>query len=202
MPSESPFDKHGHPVTSEPQQVRVPLYGGRYENGFTAAHRAVGEWRMHRSLVDATDADDPLELRDLTDDGIGRLVICSGDVDLTSELGLYAKVRGRTPELQGYAMVHVEDVDVDVFEVSLEMPGESPGADPITLTSSRFGAPDGDGEVPVHLVLTSLDNRYWIDLEIDSEIWTCMWLHRDMPVYLNVVPTRFEAVCPAYELGT
>ena len=201
MPSESPFDKHGRPIEDDPQQVRVPLYGGRYENAFTVAHRAVGEWRMHRALVDATDADDPLELRALTDDGVGRLIICDGDVDLTDELGLYATIRGRSSDLQGHAMVHVEDVDVDVFEVSLMLDGEGPGEEPVTLRSNRFPAPDGDGDVPVGLVLTSEDKRQWLHIEIDADIWTCMWLHRCMPVYLTVVPTRFEAVVPALELG-
>lgn len=201
MPSEAPYDRLGRPVEDDPQQVRVPLYGGRYENAFTVAHRGVGEWRMHRALVAATNADDPLELRALSDDGVGRLVICDGDVDLTDELGLFAVVRGRSPELQGQGQVHIEDVDVDVFEVSLMLDGEAAGEEPVTLTSSRFSSPDGSESATVGMVLTSEDQRHWLHLEIDSEIWTCMWLHRCMPVYLNVRPTRFEASVPALELG-
>lgn len=202
MASESPFDRHGRPIEDDPQQVRVPLYGGAYENAFTAAHRGVGEWRMHRALVEATGADDPLELRGLTDDGVGRLIICDGDVDLTDELGLYAVIRGRSPELQGSANVWVEDIDVDVFEVSLQLDDEGNGEDPVTITSGRFSAPDGDeAGVLVGLVLKSEDGRHWLHIEIDSDIWTCMWLHRAMPVHLTVRPTRFEAVVPALELG-
>lgn len=202
MASESPFDRHGRPVEDDPQMQRVPLYGGRYENAFTVAHRAVGEWRMHRALVQSTDADDPLELRALTDDGVGRMVILDGDVDLGEELGLHATIRGRSPELQGQAIVFVEDVDVDVFEVSLKLEGEGAGEHPVTITSGRFAAPDGNPDgVVVGLVLRSEDDRYWLHLEIDSDIWTCMWLHREMPVHLTVVPTNFEAVVPALELG-
>lgn len=201
MPSESPFDRHGRPVENDPQQVRVPLYGGRYENAFTVAHRAVGEWRMHRALVDSTGADDPLELRGLTDDGVGRMLICDGDVDITDELGLEVTILGRSPELRGYGMVAIDDVAPDVFEVSLQLEGEDPGETVVTLTSERFAAPDGDGGLPVGLVLRSEDDRHWLHIEIDGDIWTCMWLHRAMPVYFDVRPTRFEAVVPALELG-
>ncbi len=197
MASESPYDRLGRPVANKPQQRRVPLYGGQFENAFTLAHRGVAEWRAWRQLCDTNEITDPLALSGTVVDGIGRLQSLDGAIDFTTDLGVAVTVAGGSATGSALELV-VEDIAVGVFDLALRQIGASEAGTPIRLIEADWYDASG---VPLSFrcILSTADAVNWIDLELTTDAWLIIWLAREIRLAFNGIPMRAEVRVPAPE---
>lgn len=70
MPSESPYTRLAGPVATRDPRASIRLTFGERETPYALAHRAVGEWRQWRELLEASGIEDPFDLAGLVSEGM------------------------------------------------------------------------------------------------------------------------------------
>lgn len=194
MPSESPFERLGR-LTSRPRaEKRVRLYGGKYENAFTVAHRAFGEWRAWRDLCENNDVLDPLDLRASELEADGAFVIEDGLVNLTTRLGVELDIIAASETFPEGAEIVIDGVSETQYNIFIRIDGAD--GPPTTLS---FATISQGGEQTTRALGP---NGEFLDLRYDGDAFLVAWLMRCVPVAARSRPTVYELVAPALILGT
>ncbi|MFG0245740.1 MAG: hypothetical protein ACF8MF_06800 [Phycisphaerales bacterium JB052] len=192
--SRSPFDVHGRSLAQEPRRKRLPLYGGRYETPFLLAHRAAGEWRLWRSVVESSGATDPFDLRRFEHGEVGY-------TELLADFGLDPlTVHSASSDLAGLAYIHIEDVSEDSWHISFAPEGEDPG-EAVLITEDDLRSP---ATGPLKMFLHNANKTSWIELGLERDLdqWLALWLQHDVPIVITGQHANTEVTVPLIELGT
>ena len=170
MASESPFDRLGTLVIDDRDEVRAPLYGGANENAFTVAHRAVGEWRAWRQLMELNGLADPFDLSERQVVPQGDIVV--DDVNVTTDMGQGLEVLNFTDGISGTLELRVDDVADGEFDLTLSAGGLGAGA-PVRVTEADFNLPGGFIELTL-----PLPSSRSVTVRFDLETFLVLWLMR------------------------
>lgn len=199
MPSESPFDKLGRAISVTVQR-RHPLFQGTWENAFTVAHAAVGEWRAWRALCDANGITDPLTLAEPDITGLVTLTSVDGLIDFTFDLGTTVLcIGGNLPG--DNAEVIVTDTVAGEFDLQLRRVGEANLGPAVHLREVDWYDASGAAQ-PFRVALSTADLVHWVELEFTTDAWLVLWLARELRLTFDRQLTRVEVAVPAPELGT
>lgn len=194
MANEAPFDLLGVLVDEPRAERTIPLYGGEYENAFTVASRAFGEWRNWRELLENNGIADPLDLQEVQTKTEGVLTTDEG-VDLTAELGVPLRVLSASEGTTGDVTLVVEDVAQGEFTLQVELTPGAPGP-PVTLLESALLVGN------TRVVLEGAGGSGFVQIEFDIDTWLVLWLARCITLTIQVEPTRFQVTVPTQSLGT
>lgn len=206
-PSESPYDRHGAPVSGDDAPAEHELSGSPRELLFQIAHRHLGEWREWRRIAEETGVVDPLDLY-----GGGQvdspLIVpfeldadptATEDEDLTDELGFKLDVVSGTGELEGEGKLEVTDTDYEAYELTFTAPGDATAGPAQPVDYGRLHDVNGAEATP-EIRLPSEGYRYTLQVELDHKLWLVLWLRRELPVYLDPEILRYTVLVPDVEL--
>lgn len=195
MASESPFDSLGTLVQDTRNEVRTPLYGGRQENAFTVAHRAVGEWRAWRALMELNDLVDPFDLSERETQPTGELLTLDREVNFTTDLGQQLEVLEFTRGIVGDVELRVIDTAENAFELTLSTTAMGSGA-PVALSTADFTLSGGFVELEL-----PLPSSKFVKVRFDLDTFLIIWLARAVGIGGVSLLTRAEVRVPPLLLG-
>lgn len=188
MASESPYEALGRPLEQDPPNRSIRLFGGEAENAFTLAHKATGEWRNWRDLLDANGITDPFNIQGIQAQGDSRAAEFPEelDVDPFAELDQEIRVIYASEPLSGPLWLKVEDV-ASGYEVSAGF-GSGAYQDatlvvPDLLTQDVFSVP-----------LMTEDGC--VELEFTSGGWLLFWLAREITLDTDFAASRDILLVP------
>ena len=205
MPSESPYDRLGTSSATTRAPRSVPIEQG--DTPFALAHRATGEWRDWRGVLDETDAL-PFDVVDFDHTLSSRLRWAfsteqggEGVEDLTTDTGVAYRFEYLTPELEGVGHLIIEDTNIGAYTIAFQAPGDEVPGDARALTDADWTDEATGEDKDVRVYLKSQSGRYAIDLGISRDLWLMLWLERCPEIRFAPVPQRTDAQAPGVDLG-